>query len=315
MSHSRLLEADIRHLVAVEYRLGTPDQYSLLSGGINDSYAIGIGERRYVLRSYGRDKFWITGESDIRFELDLLIHLHEQGIPVSYPLPRCNGDLLGRLPASEAKEGFYALFTWAPRAGVEAPMHADQAHLVGQTLARIHQAADHFETGHRRYALDERTLLDWPLKQLEPYLTNATSPEGTFIMEQVAQLRTLLGTFNPGPGGWGIIHGDVHGGNYHFAEDGQITFFDFDHCGYGWRAYDFSYYYTRIQESLRTPCLQGYDAVRPLSHAERGMLTPFGRAAWMREAGGWASQTPYPSEEERQALLAELARMLRDPYV
>jgi Ser/Thr protein kinase RdoA (MazF antagonist) len=316
VSHSTFLEADIVHLIAAEYRLGTPDQCSRLGGGINESYAVDIDEHRYVLRIYGRDKFWIAGESDLRFEVDLLIHLHEQGVPVSYPLPRRNGDRLGQFSASEAKEDFYALFTWAPRARVETESRqADQAHLVGRTLASIHLAAEHFQTEHRRYALDEGTLLDWPLQQLEPYLSHAVPTEGAFIMEQVAQLRTLLLAFNPGPGGWGIIHGDVHGGNHHFTEDGQITFFDFDHCGYGWRAYDLSYYYTRIQEPLRASCLEGYNSVRPLGHAERGMLTPFGQAAWMREAGGWASQNPRPSEEERKGLLAELARMLSDPYL
>jgi Ser/Thr protein kinase RdoA (MazF antagonist) len=35
-----------------------------------------------------------------------------------------------------------------------------------------------------------------------------------------------------------IIHGDLHGGNGHFAGPRQLTLFDFDHGGYGWRAYD-----------------------------------------------------------------------------
>lgn len=313
--HSGLLETDMMHLIATEYNLGTPDQCSLLASGVNDSYALSIHKQQYVLRIYGQDKFWITSSHDICFELDLLIHLHKQSIPVSHPLPRNNGDWLGHIPISETKESFYALFTWAPKAHIELPMHTDQAYIVGQTLASMHQAADRFKTTYSRYTLAEQTLLDWPSQQLEPYLTNDTSPEKAFILEQVAQLRRLLQNFNPGPGGWGIIHGDLHGGNYHFAEDGQITVFDFDHCGYGWRAYDLSYYASRIQEPLRTSCLHGYNSVRPLSPAESGMLTPFSQVAWIREAGGWANQKPHPSEGERKELLAELARMLNDPYL
>lgn len=38
---------------------------------------------------------------------------------------------------------------------------------------------------------------------------------------------------------WGICHGDLHGNtNAAFAENGELTHYDFDLCGYGWRAYD-----------------------------------------------------------------------------
>jgi hypothetical protein len=47
----------------------------------------------------------------------------------------------------------------------------------------------------------------------------------------------------------------------------------------------------------------------------RNLAAPFGRAAWMREAGGWVSHNPRSSEKERKELLAELARMLSNPYL
>ena len=61
------------------------------------------------------------------------------------------------------------------------------------------------------------------------------------------------------------MHGDVQGHNHHLTEDGQIIWFDFDLCGWGWRAYDIAYYYTRIPEPVRAPVIQGYESVRPLS--------------------------------------------------
>src|SRR5207253_3151224 len=36
----------------------------------------------------------------------------------------------------------------------------------------------------------------------------------------------------------GICHGDLHGGNACLGPDGRLTFFDFDCCGVGYRAYE-----------------------------------------------------------------------------
>jgi Ser/Thr protein kinase RdoA (MazF antagonist) len=36
----------------------------------------------------------------------------------------------------------------------------------------------------------------------------------------------------------GAIHGDVYHGNVHLTPEGALTWFDFDLCGEGWRAYD-----------------------------------------------------------------------------
>jgi hypothetical protein len=56
--------------------------------------------------------------------------------------------------------------------------------------------------------------------------------------------------FDPGPGGWVSCTATCRSSTTTFAEDGQITWLDFDLCGYGWRAYDIAYYYTRIPEPV-----------------------------------------------------------------
>ena len=72
---------------------------------------------------------------------------------------------------------------------------------------------------------------------------------------------------------YGIIHGDLHLGNIHFNEN-QITLFDFDHCAYGWRAYDLvtSFF---LPEAQRESFFKGYETLRPLTQNERTMLPIF----------------------------------------
>nr|WP_238362594.1 phosphotransferase [Actinopolymorpha pittospori] len=256
-----------------------------MNSGGNDTYAVEISGVRYALRIYGRHRWYVSGPDDYRFELGLLDHLHAEGVPVSVPIRRRDGDPLGRVPTTDG-DLYFSLFSWAPGA----PGHTDtltkpQAYLLGQTLAAIHVTADRYkpEPGHRRYALDERTLLDRFVQELEPSLGQDDASDVAFIRSQITDIRRRIRAFDPGPGGWGIVHGDVQPLNHHFTEDGQITWFDFDLCGYGWRAYDIAYYYTRIPSPLRAPVVEGYESIRPLSRTEHKMLPTLGRLAWIRE--------------------------------
>ena len=293
----------VHALVAVEYDLGRPDHCQLLSSGINDVFLIEIGAARYALRVQPLAKWWARGEDELRFELDLLDHLRSQQVPVSYPIPRRNGDPLGSTLTLGGSR-FYTLFSWAdgnpPR-----PISHDQVYIVGNTLAHIHAASDSYLTRSTRYRMDERTLLERSLRVLEPTLARGDPADAAFIRQEVARLSAILRAFDPGTRCWGIIHGDVQPLNYHFDANGRITFFDFDHCGFGWRIYDVAMYYTRIAEALRTPMLVGYQAVRHLNDAEIAMLADFGRVAWVKER-------TMVGEGMDPAALAE---RLRDPYL
>lgn len=75
----------ITALVEGEYLLGTPSGCVLVSQGMNDVYRIDLPGEPYVLRIHGAAKWWLKQQPDFRFELDLLVHRHRQGVPVSYP--------------------------------------------------------------------------------------------------------------------------------------------------------------------------------------------------------------------------------------
>ncbi len=295
--HSMVDPDWVARLVAVDYNVGSPDSCRLLCAGWNDTFEVAVNGQQYAFRLHRRDKWWLAGEDDVRFELDLLSHLHRHDVPVSSPLPRRNGDLLGSVQAPEG-ERFYSLFTWAPGNPPE-NMTVDQAYLLGRTMAAIHVTADQHEPRHTRYRLDEATKLDRPLAELDQQIRNASPDDAETIRHYAAEIRQHLAAFDPGPSGWGIIHGDIQDLNFHFDADDRITVFDFDMCGYGWRAYDLDYYYTRSAEPHRSAVLDGYQAIRPLCDAEHGMLTTFGRLAWIAHDG-----RPVP----------KLAQLLCDPY-
>ena len=62
------------------------------------------------------------------------------------------------------------------------------------------------------------------------------------IAEHAEELKAQITELDFGSDGWGIIGGDFHGWNLHFTENNELTLFDFDLCGYGWRAFDLAVY-------------------------------------------------------------------------
>jgi Ser/Thr protein kinase RdoA (MazF antagonist) len=98
--------------------------------------------------------------------------------------------------------------------------------------------------------------------------------------------------------GFGLIHGDLNGGNIHVSSSGDATIFDFDHFGYGWRAYDLTSFYrgpdsSAEQQERANAFFEGYETVRPLTEAERASLPAFAacRELWdtgdMLRAAAW----------------------------
>lgn len=69
----------------------------------------------------------------------------------------------------------------------------------------------------------------------------------------------------------------------HFQGD-QVTLFDFDHCGYGWRAYDLAPFY-HAPDALQKAFFQGYETLRPLTQGERDCLPIFAKLRMLWDAG------------------------------
>lgn len=301
----------VRLLVAKKYCLGTPTRVELLTRGHNDTYVVETADDRYAFRVYGSGKPWIRSDDDLRFELDLLSHLRAHHAPVSYPLPTRDGSTLGHVSTS-AGECRYTLFTWAPGQPLDSGRWAPEAaSRLGHALATIHVAADSFTTTYSRYRLDESTLLDRSMERMRSRLARADPTIVAFIEQQVAEIRQRLQNFDPGPGGWGIIHADPQSLNIHVTGD-VVTFFDFDLCGLGWRTHDIAYAlrHTGPENDPSAQCrraafLDGYRSVRQLAASELKMLPTAGRAAWVREGTETGHGLP-PSK---------LAMYLRDPYL
>jgi Ser/Thr protein kinase RdoA (MazF antagonist) len=217
------------------YPIGRPARCCLHMSGVNDVYLVWAGEDRYVLKIYRAG--WRSSE-EVLYELDLLAHLHRNGVAVSLPVPRRDGQRITEVPALEGVRPA-VLFRHAPGKQPAWPFYEDEAEsrLMGATLAAIHGAADDFSSTHERTPYDASELLDRTLTATHPFLAHREL-DWQYLLALVERLRRRLTDLVSRGLSWGVCHGDFHCGNAFITDDCTVTVFDFDVCGPGWLAFD-----------------------------------------------------------------------------
>lgn len=329
VSHSLLSAQALGLFVQEVYDVGAVRACVLLQHNLNDTYLIEATTGRYILRvSQARRATGLSwrARDDILFELDVLRYLADSGAAVAGPLWRSDGSLVSSVQAPEGMR-FLALFTYAPGEPLTPPRQTEAIALrYGAAVAALHTATAGFSSAHPRFTLDLDYLLARPLALVQPYLAQRPadwrylSDLGAAVTERllVPQSRGL---------DYGVCHGDAQGGNAHMTADGTITFFDFDVCGMGWRAYDIAVFFwgaalgrTRLGwdaqtvERLCSAYLSGYQARRPLDSVDLEAIDPcvILRQFWYLglEAGNW--DTWGIGEAQREAFFDRELRFLRE---
>ncbi len=242
----------------------------LLSRGLNDTYEVTTSKgEQYVLRVYRTN--WRSLD-DIAFELDLLNHVSAKGVACSSPVPQRDGTFVQTVDAPEGKR-HVVLFTYASgkEPSYEETLEA-QALAYGKATAQFHNAAQDFRSPYSRPSLDSEYLIDAPMTTIGPLLQHRPE-DWAYLQALVNKIRHRLSMLPPDELEMGVCHGDFHGGNAHISESGVVTFFDFDCCGLGWRAYDIAVFRwsarLRGKEKERWESfLQGYTEERHLADAD-----------------------------------------------
>lgn len=266
VTYSILSPAALQSDLLSEYDIGVVASCQLLHMGLNDTYLVQTATDRYVLRAYAAG--WRT-EDEIRFELDALNYLKHGGALVSAPIASRHGTQLYELEAPEGNR-YAALFTYASGEGDD---HQEEtASRFGAAAARIHNASEGFRSEHHRDVLGPEHLIDASLSSILPFLSHR--PDDQADLRRLSErLRAAVLALASEKLDHGFCHGDIHGGNAHVALNGSVTFFDFDCCGLGWRAYDIAVYrWITLMgggTDVRWPAfLRGYQQNRALSELD-----------------------------------------------
>jgi Ser/Thr protein kinase RdoA (MazF antagonist) len=279
VAYSTLDSSALRRQLLPLFRIGPVVRCDFWNRGLSDVYLVETLSAKYVLRI--SHAHWRT-QSDVRFELEFLDYLRQRGTPVAVPLRTRNSELSVEISAPEGLR-YASLFTYAPGRIPVGDLNAEQSHKLGETVAKMHLLSENFRSTVHRQHLTLEYLLDESLGVIEPYL-RFRSEDLAYLRRLIDQIKDRLSDLPKAFPYWSLCWGDPHSGNVHFTDDGHLTLFDFDQCGYGWRAFDLAKF---LQVSLRTGMarkvrdafVEAYQVVHPLTQQELDALQPFTQVA------------------------------------
>lgn len=88
------------------------------------------------------------------------------------------------------------------------------------------------------------------------------------------QVQELLPSLEQTRDTWGVIHADLHSGNYVLYGE-EVRPIDFSRCGFGFYLYDIGQSLGDIEASLRWHFFEGYTSVRTLPENYQSVVEAF----------------------------------------
>jgi homoserine kinase type II len=264
--------------------LGVLTQLQGIKGGIENTNYFVTSERdgqtlENVLTVFERLSF-----EQLPFYLQLMKHLAGKGIAVPDPAANAQGEILHRVQGKPAAV--------VNKLRGKSELRPDESHCraVGEMLARMHLAG-------RDFRLSQPNLrgLPWWNETVPVVLPFLSPQQADLIRAELAYQNHVASTPAYTALPRGPIHADLFRDNVMF-EDGALTgFFDFYFAGCDSFLFDIAVCLNDwcVQHSsdptdgqhdaaLAQALLGAYQAVRPLTAAERGLLVPMLRAGALR---------------------------------
>jgi len=285
-----------------------PGEMNFVRNFSNAVYFIADGATRFYLR--------VTSESQrsrrmIESELEFVLYLYDQGLPVARPIP----SRAGRLVESHVDAGeSYNACIFEEARGVEfgelkEPDLQELFQTSGKLLGLLHSASREFKPS------SEFARFDWQEDRWHNFEKLVPESE-TAAWQQYVELRDWLKDLPSDENYFGLIHGDYNIANMRFSGC-DITLFDFDACCRHWYAYDialFLHYFGARNEDARKQAyesfLSGYSQTSPLDEAMINQIPLFGKMRLLFSYLVFAEEWGFEDLNENQEKYFELRRRL-----
>jgi len=270
VSSSILSASHLNSFLQENYHLSSNTTCHLIKAGINHSYLLEDGDKKYVFRVYSLN--W-RNHDEISEEIRLLSFLSDNNIPVSSAIEDKNGNFIQQLPAPEGIR-LGVLFTWAE--GEKSISFSLETHFkMGEMMAQIHKNTINFKLERVEYT--PQVLLTDPFDTIKKFLP-AETEEMIFMDSAKRNLLEELGKIDMSILRHGAVHLDIWFDNLHINKENKITVFDFDFCGNGWLSLDIAYYLLQLyaietDENIHAAKLEsfikGYESITEISKEEK----------------------------------------------
>ena len=218
--------------------------------------------------------------------LSELVVLHEfstrTGAVVPAPVAARDGRLFCTVAIADDVH-LCVIFNWVPGVHVDARLITPaQMAAMSRSVAQLH----HFSATFRPAADFVRPVYDdaWffgpKTWNTDPDFVALLAPDATAYLHKAnASIRDRLRNFPRNPNTFGLIHYDLHPGNFLFQEN-TARMLDFDECGFGFYLFDPAHVLFEFIDDLRFPefrdlALAEYAAARSGAPVPASDLQPF----------------------------------------
>lgn len=192
---------------------------------------------------------------------------HDTELIVPQPVQNCLGEWVTSSDSAEFGSSiFCSLLRWVEGEHLKSEPTAQQVRQLGMLMAQLHKHSSSWSlpTGFSRPTHNEEQL-QTATSQLGVLVQNGTISTNDYqvFRNAAAQVQALLPSLQQMRDTWGLIHADLHQGNYVlYGED--VRPIDFSRCGFGFYLYDIGESVGHIDASLRLHFFEGYASVREL---------------------------------------------------
>lgn len=245
----------------------------LWNRGVSDVYRVEHRGKRFYLKLYRHG--WRT-RAEIQGEVDLLRFLGRRDIRVVRPIRSRVGAFVEPVDAPEGRR-YAVLFSEVE--GVMPEFNVENSRKYGLMAGTVHNATDLLPHTVKRPYLKIDHLAREPLRSIHFFLSRRPR-DLAYLTRLSGDLAVAVSTLLPASAPeFGMCHGDLTFGNVRRNGRSQLTLFDFDCSGYGWRAYDVAVFLQSRQHEFSRRAIasrmkqwnafmDGYHAVRRLSGKE-----------------------------------------------
>jgi len=264
--------------------LGDLTELQGIQGGIENTNYFVTSERDGQTLQHVLTVFERLGFEQLPYYLHLMKHLASRGVPVPDPVPDARGEIVFNLQGKPA-----AVVNRLPGRSDLAPSLA-HCEAVGETLARMHLAG-------RDFAMNQPNLrgLSWWNSTVPVVLPYLTPEQAVLIRAELAYQNHVAASPAHAALPRGPIHADLFRDNVLFDGETLSGFFDFYFAGNDSFLFDIAVCLNdwcvqhsagpddgTHDEARARALLSAYQAVRPLSAAERSLLGAMLRAGALR---------------------------------
>lgn len=219
-------------------------------------------------------------EVEVRAELNWIDYLTKHGLAI----PGCRVSVNGKLAeVIHVGESYFTVSAF-DKAGGHPPdcnnpdvWNDSLFYEWGRVTGHMHRL-----TSGYRVAPGQPERPNWDEDEIYENAVHYVKPDDGIVLERLAEVLSHLRKLPCGSDSFGMIHTDIHLGNF-FVDQGRIMVFDFDDCSYMWYVHDIAiplyYSLSRMKEAEREAFTQRFLPIFMDGYRSEYQLA----ASWLKE--------------------------------